>query len=95
MTFKLQMKYERLKPVFEKAGGTKALASGSGKARKIAKKMQAIEAEVRELWRPWQEVVGPCRECGGVREPGTMPEGVGFGCSTCHAFEVIARKKTP
>jgi len=59
------------------------------KAAKIAKEMQALEAKVAAIWEPHQKLIGACPKCKGVRVPGTMPNGYGFGCVTCHDFEIF------
>lgn len=86
-TFDLQTDYEGLRPGLEKHGGPAAIAT-SPEAAEIAKKMQGIEALILKLWKPHQDLVGICPACTGVRVPGAMPQGYGFGCMTCHDFEV-------
>lgn len=61
----------------------------------VVKQMRDIEAKKEEIWRSHRELVGACPKCKGTREPGSMPEGFGFGCMMCHDFEVFGRGEAP
>lgn len=88
-SYKIQVAYETLRSAFLKAGGTASGTMPSVKVLRIAKKMQDLEAKVAAIWKPHQKLVGACQKCKGVRVPGMMPNGYGFGCVTCHDFEIF------
>lgn len=87
-TVALHNDYEVLREKFYGAGGEKAMATSSV-ASEIASQMKSIEQKFAVIWGPHQETVGLCPSCGGVRMPGTMPDGFGFGCLKCQDFEIF------
>lgn len=93
-TNETQSAYEVLRSKFLEAGGTASLSLRSAKAVKVSMEMQAIEAKLTTLWQPHQKLIGACPKCKGVRIPGTTPKGYGFGCVTCHDFEIFVSMGT-
>jgi len=85
----LEVAYEALRISYLKVGGTANGDIPSTKALEIAKEMQDLEAKIAAVWKPHQKLIGACPKCKDVRIPGTMPEGYGFGCVTCHDFEIF------
>lgn len=88
-TMRLQVAYEVLRQAYLKAGGTPDGAVVTPEAQKIATEMQANEAKLVDLWKPHQKMVGACPKCKGVRVPGSKSEGYGFGCVSCHDFQIF------
>lgn len=68
---------------------------GSYGPPEVVEEMKAIESKKEAIWRPHRTLVGPCLECNGTREPGTMDKGYGFGCIRCHDFELYGRGLAP
>lgn len=64
------------------------------KVAQLCEKMQAIQAKVENLWKPYRRSVGACTKCGGTRMPAVMGKRKGLGCfnSNCYHFEVIKKQ---
>lgn len=87
-TVSLHNEYEILRQKLSQVGGLKAIEKSSV-AAEVASKMKLMEEEFHVIWEPHQDTVGACPSCGGVRMPGTMPDGFGFGCLKCQDFEIF------